>query len=77
MSGNPDTLTVFRSFLIPVCGVVKPNIAFHRLHDLPPFSYRAFSSAFASKPDIKSNYSMLTVVLTRHISAKPNTMTRY
>ena len=77
MSGNSDTLTVFQSFLIPVCGVVKPNIEFHRLHDLPPFSKRAFSSTFASKPYIKLNYSMITVVLTRHISAKPVTLTRY
>jgi len=62
MSGNPDTLTAFRSFLIPVCGVVKSNIEFYRLHDLPPFSYRAFSSTFASKPYIKLKITMITVV---------------
>ena len=53
MSGNPDTLTQFRSYLIPVCDVVKCNVVFRGFHDLPPFSYRAFIFTFVFESNRK------------------------
>jgi len=43
MSGNPDTLMQFRSYLIPVCDVVKCNVVFRDFMTYLPFHIERLS----------------------------------